>query len=69
MVRLVCEGACNPGTAEWKRWRDGVHRRIVAAKGERDWPAALHRRWVHTGHEPVGDRWRCMVCGEVRRWG
>ena len=66
---MVGEGACNSGTAEWKRWRDGVHRRMLASKGERDWPAALHRRWVHTGHERVGDRWQCVVCGEVRKWG
>lgn len=69
MVRLVCEGRCNPGTPEWKRWRDGVHRRMVAKKGEMGWPPEVARRWVHTDHEPVGAKYRCVVCGEVRRWG
>lgn len=69
MVTLVCEGACNPGTEAWKRWRDGVHRRMVASKGELGWPDDIARRWVHTPHTPIGKWYRCTVCGEARRWG
>ena len=69
VVRLVCEGACNPDL-----WKLDMMRR--AARDTRDLPAAWHqamRQLQHTPHEPrtgplLTAAYACTVCGTIRRW-
>ena len=74
---LVCEGSCNPDIGEVDQLVELVEGgRLEARPYSRERTRALH----HTVHEPVEDhttwdikagwcrRYRCTVCGRVRRF-
>lgn len=75
MLRLVCEGKCNPYLADY----DATCERQSQFGDVKQFQQEQSRELVHTEHEMVKDeyydthmgwikKYRCVVCGHTRRF-